>query len=52
MNVDDFVSVLDAISRLVGALALPLIVLVAFVWLGPSIKKLIDRTDDVADAAA
>jgi CheY-like chemotaxis protein len=48
VNVVDFVSVLDAISRLVGALALPLIVLVAFVWLGPSIKKLIDRTDELS----
>ncbi|HSL77657.1 MAG TPA: response regulator [Candidatus Limnocylindrales bacterium] len=48
MDIDDVVSVLDAVSRLIGALALPLVVLVVFVWLGPSIKKLIDRTDELS----
>ena len=39
MPMDDFVKLLDAISRLIGALALPVVVLFVLIRFGPSLRE-------------
>lgn len=52
MNVDDFVKILDAISRLIGALALPAIVVYVLIRFGPSLRGFFADLSEVTLKAA